>query len=66
MYHQNIQPFILKTGNSLNNQPNDDGPNSKPKSHYNEVKSMWMMKYMMKKVFTSPHELNYGISMEFL
>ena len=28
MQIKNIQPFILKAGDSINNQPNDNGPNS--------------------------------------
>ena len=32
---RNIQPFVLKAGNSTNNQPNDNGPNGKLKSLYN-------------------------------
>ena len=32
MEHRNIQPFILKAGDSVNNQPNDNGLNSKLKS----------------------------------
>ena len=34
---QNIQPFVLKTGNSFNDQTNDNVPNTKLKSLYNEV-----------------------------
>ena len=45
MDHQNIRPFILKAGNSVNYQTNDNGPNSKLKSLYNEMKSTWMLKY---------------------
>ena len=32
---KNIQPFILKVGDSINNQTNDNGPNSKLKALYN-------------------------------
>ena len=42
---KNIQPFILKSGNSTNDQPNDNGPNAKLKSLYSVTKSEWMMKY---------------------
>ena len=30
-----IQPFILKAGDSINDQSNDNGPNSKLKAIYN-------------------------------
>ena len=46
---QHIQPFVLKSGNSANNQPNDNVPNAKLKSLYNEVTSVWMLKYGTKK-----------------
>ena len=31
-YKKNIQPFILKTGDVINYQPNDNGPKSKLKA----------------------------------
>ena len=34
---QKIQPFVLKLGDSKNDQPNDNGPNEKLKSLYNDV-----------------------------
>ena len=42
---QKIQPFILKAGDSINDQPNDNRPNSKLKSLYNILKAKWMLKY---------------------
>ena len=45
MDNQNIQPFILKSVESINNHPNDNGPNSKLKSLYNEVNFVLMLKY---------------------
>ena len=53
MEHQNIQPFILKSGDSVNDYPNDNGPNSKLKSLCNDVKSTWMLKYGTKQIL--PH-----------
>ena len=44
MEYQNIQPFILKSGDSTKYHSNDNLPNTKLKSCYNEVKSMWMLK----------------------
>ena len=41
----NIHTFILKVGDSINNQPNDNGPNSKLKSLYNILKAKWILKY---------------------
>ena len=45
---QNIQPFVLKSDNSVNYQPNDNGPNTKLNYLYNEVKAAWTLKYGMK------------------
>ena len=56
MDHQNIQPFILKAGDSGNDQPNDNGQNFKLKSIYNEAKSEWMLKYRTANF--SPHHMN--------
>ena len=42
---KNFQPFILKAGESINDQPNDNTPNSKLKSLYNITKAEWMLKY---------------------
>ena len=53
----NIQPFVLKSGNSINNQPNDNGTNAKLKSLYNVVKSTWMRKYGTTK--NSTHHMNF-------
>ena len=53
--YKNIQPFVLKPGDSINDQPNDNDPNSKLKSIYNVSKSAWMLKYGMTKF--SPHHM---------
>ena len=42
---KNIQPFILKAGDSTNDQPNENGPNTKLKALYNILKAKWMLKY---------------------
>ena len=42
---KNIDPFILKAGESINDQPNDNGPNSKLNSLYNILNAKWMLKY---------------------
>ena len=42
---KNIQPFILKAGDYINDQPNDNRPNSKLKAFYNITKAKWMLKY---------------------
>ena len=52
-----IQPFVLKSGNSINDHPNDNVPNAKLKSLYNVVKSVWLLNYGRKKF--SPHHMNY-------
>ena len=41
-----VQPFVLKAGNSENDQPNDNGSNAKLKSCYNERKSKWTRKFL--------------------
>ena len=45
MQDKNIQPFIPKLGDSINDQPNENGPNSKLKDLYNISKAKWMLKY---------------------
>ena len=45
-----IPSFVLKYGDSINNQPNDNGPNAKLKSLYNVVKSAWILKYGTTKI----------------
>ena len=45
MQSKNIQPFILKSGDSINDQPNDNRPNSTLKALYNNSKAKWMVKY---------------------
>ena len=57
MMCKNIQPFFLKPDDSINNQPNYNGPNYKLKSLYNVVKSVWMLKYRTTKFL--PHHMNY-------
>ena len=42
---KNIQPFALKSGDSINGQTNDNGPNAKLKSLYNMANSVWVLKY---------------------
>ena len=42
---KNIQAFILKAGDSINDQPNENGPNSTLKALYNRSKAKWMVKY---------------------
>ena len=51
-----IQPFFLKSGDSINDQPNDNDPNSKLKSLYNVTKSTWLLNYGTTKF--SPHHMN--------
>ena len=45
MQSKKIYPFILKAGDSINNQPNENVPNSKMKALYNISKAKWMLKY---------------------
>ena len=42
---KNIRPFILKTGDSVNEQANGNGPNSKLMALYIILKSKCMLKY---------------------
>ena len=57
MMCKNIQPFVLKPGDSIYDQTNDNLPNYKPKSLYNLAKSAWILKYETKKF--SLHHINY-------
>ena len=45
MQIKKIKPFILKAGDSINDKPNDNRPNSKLKALYNILKAKWTMKY---------------------
>ena len=56
MKSKNIQPFILKAGDSINDHPNDNGPNSTLKALYNRSKAKWMMKYGTMRF--QPHHMN--------
>ena len=49
MMFQNVQLFVLKSGNFINDHPNDSGPNTKLKSIYNVAKSAWLTKHGTKK-----------------
>ena len=46
MQSKNIQPFILKSGDSINDQPNENGLNLTLKALYNVSKAKWMLKYV--------------------
>ena len=56
---KNTQPFILKSGDSINDQPNENGSNSKLKSLYNVSKDKWMLKYGTTRF--QPHQTNYAL-----
>ena len=56
MQRKDIQTFILKVGDSINNQPNDSGPNSILKSLCNGLKDNWMLKYGTTRF--QPHHMN--------
>ena len=45
MQIKNMQPFILKAVESINDQPNENRPNSKINSLYNVLKAKWMLNY---------------------
>ena len=51
-----INPFILKAGDSINDQTNENGPNSKLKALYNISKAKWMLKYVTMRF--QPHHMN--------
>ena len=56
MQSKDIHPSILKAGDSVNNQPNDNGPNSKLKSLYKFSKAKWMLNYGTTRF--QPHHMN--------
>ena len=56
MQCKNIQPFILKVGDSINDQPNANVPNSKLKALYNVLKDKWILKYGTTRF--QPHHMN--------
>ena len=51
---QHIYPFILKTGESTNDLPNDNGPNLKLKRYYGISKVKWQIQHGTMK-FISAH-----------
>ena len=53
---KNIHPFILKAGDSINKQPNDNRHNSKLKSLYNVSKAKWILNYGTTSF--QPHHIN--------
>ena len=54
VYSIHIKPLILKAGGSLNDQPNDNGPNIRLKSHYGQSIMNWQKQYGTLK-FTNAH-----------
>ena len=56
MTWKNIQPFVLKSGDSINDQPKYNDKNYKLESLYNVAKIVWMPKYGTIKF--SPHHMN--------
>ena len=52
-----LGPFILKAGDSTNDQPNDNGPNLKLKRYYSIAETKWQRKHGTMK-FTPTH-MNY-------
>ena len=51
-----IQQFVLKSGDSINYQNNDNGTNAKLKSLLNVAKDAWILKYGTTKFL--PHQMN--------
>ena len=56
MERQNNQPFVLKAGDSVNYQPNENVPNTKLEYLYNEVNAVWILKY--RATIFLPHHMN--------
>ena len=52
MEDRNIQPFVLKLGDSGNDQPNDNGLNAKLNLYYNYAKASWILKYGKEKLLS--------------
>ena len=57
MQIKTIQPFILKSVDSINNQSNNNGPNAKLKALYNILKEKWILKYVTSRF--QPHHTNF-------
>ena len=57
MKQQNIQPFVLKSGNFGNDHTNDNGPNANLMYHFNHAKSTWTTKYGTAKIL--PHDMKF-------
>ena len=52
-----ISPFILKAGDSTNDQPNDNGPNCMLKRYYSISKRKMAETAWNHEVYSYPHEL---------
>ena len=57
MQIHNIQPFIIKFGDSINNHPNDNGTYAKLKAIYNISNAKLMVKYVTYSF--QPHHMKY-------
>ena len=53
---KNITPFILKAGDSINDQLNENGPNSTLKALYDISKAKWILNYGTTRF--QPHNMN--------
>ena len=53
---QKIQPFSLKSDDSVKKQPRKNWPTAKLKHLYNYSKAYWILKYGMEKII--PHHMN--------
>ena len=49
---RNIEPFVLKSGDLINDHPNDNVPNAKLKSLYNLAKALCILNYVTTKYLT--------------
>ena len=56
---KNIETFIIKAGDSIKNQSNDNRPNTKLKSLYNTSKAKWILKYGTSRF--QPHHTNSAL-----
>ena len=57
MRSHHISPFILKAGDSTNDQPNDNGPNRMLKRYYSIARVKWQREHGTMKV--TPAHMNY-------
>ena len=60
IHRHNIQSFILNAGNSMDDQPNNNGPNTNLKNLHGNARMKWMRHHKTLK-FSPPHANSFRV-----